>query len=161
MEECRSTIHLLNLAKAKTPPKLIQSTNCQLYQQIGWPTSLCNKERPTGASTQCEAASLNSSISIKECYAITSCFVLFSAHFVFINLKLIHTHFKAFAPKVSMTYAFIHMGNFLLLLLWDLGLLAGIWTSRLKFGPWDWDSRGRGDEEGGEEGGGGEGENSP
>ena len=46
------------------------------------------------------------------------------------------------APKGSMTYAFTHMGNFLLLLLLLLlgsGLLAGIWTSRLRFGPQGWD----------------------
>ena len=51
---------------------------------------------------------------------------------------------RAAAPKGSMTYAFTHMGNFLLLLLlaigiWasrlDFGLEAGIWASRLGFGP--------------------------
>ena len=40
-----------------------------------------------------------------------------------------------------MTYAFTHMGNFLLLLLLLLGIWAGIWTSRLRFGPQDWDMR--------------------
>ena len=42
-----------------------------------------------------------------------------------------------------MTYAFTHMGNFLLLLLLlplASGLLAEIWISRLRFGPQDWDS---------------------
>ena len=45
-----------------------------------------------------------------------------------------------------MTYAFTHMGDFLLLLLLsfgpqgqDLGLLAEILTLRLRFGPQDWD----------------------
>ena len=75
-----------------------------------------------------------------------------------------------------MTYAFTHMGNFLLLLFlaveigvlglrfgpggWDVGLEAGIWAWRLEFGPRDWDLRGGGymEEEGGEGGGG---ENSP
>ena len=37
-----------------------------------------------------------------------------------------------------MTYAFTHMGNFLLLLL-GLDLLAGIWASRMGFGPQGWD----------------------
>ena len=36
-----------------------------------------------------------------------------------------------------MTYAFTHMGNFLLLL--ESGLLAGIWILRLKYGPQGWD----------------------
>ena len=46
----------------------------------------------------------------------------------------------AAAPKGSMTYAFTHMGNFLpLLLLLESGLLAGIWTSRLRFWPQGWD----------------------
>ena len=78
-----------------------------------------------------------------------------------------------------MTYAFTHMGDFILLLPlglsllagvltsrltfgpqgWDLGLKARILASRLGFGPGDWDLRG-GDGEG-EEGGEGEGENSP
>ena len=54
--------------------------------------------------------------------------------------------FWAAAPKGSMTYAFTHMGDFLLLLLLsfgpqgqDLGLLAEILTLRLRFGPQDWD----------------------
>ena len=41
-----------------------------------------------------------------------------------------------------MTYAFTHMGNFLLLLLLlplASGLLAEIWISRLRFGPQGWD----------------------
>ena len=42
---------------------------------------------------------------------------------------------RAAAPKRLMTYAFTHMGNFLLLLLLGLGLMAGIWTSRLRFWP--------------------------
>ena len=64
-----------------------------------------------------------------------------------------------------MTYAFTHMGNFLLLLGlefgsrgWDLGLEVGIWASRLGLGP-------RGGELGlcleGDREEGGEGENSP
>ena len=72
---------------------------------------------------------------------------------------------RAAAPKGSMTYAFTHMGNFLLLLLaigiwvlglwagfglrgWDLGLEAGIWASRLGF------ESGREGTDGGEGGGG-------
>ena len=51
--------------------------------------------------------------------------------------------FWAAAPKGSMTYAFTHMGNFLLLLLLLLllgsGVLAGIWPLRLRFGPQGWD----------------------
>ena len=45
--------------------------------------------------------------------------------------------FWAAALKGSMTYALTHMGNFLLLLLLLLGsgLLAWIWTFRLRFGP--------------------------
>ena len=53
---------------------------------------------------------------------------------------------RAAAPKGSMTYAFTHMGNFLLLLElefgsrgWDLGLEAGIWALRMGFGPEGWD----------------------
>ena len=120
--------------------------------------------------------------------------------------------FWAAAPKGSMTYAFTHMGNFLLLLRtppppslqayisawrpisqprgpnpsleaqippsrpksqpqgpnsslkgfgpqdWDLGLEAGIWASRLRYGPGGWGEGGCG---GGEEGEGEGGENSP
>ena len=63
--------------------------------------------------------------------------------------------FWAAAPKGYLTYAFTHIGNFLLLLLLFLlllrlslkpkfsrlgsCLLAGIWTSRLRFGPQGWD----------------------
>ena len=57
---------------------------------------------------------------------------------------------RAAASKGSITYAFTHMGNFLLLLLLLIlcpsphksqsrGLLAEIWTSRLRFGPQGWD----------------------
>ena len=43
------------------------------------------------------------------------------------------------APKGSMTYAFTHMGDFLLLLLLGLSLEAGVLTLRLRFGPQGWD----------------------
>ena len=39
-------------------------------------------------------------------------------------------------PKGSMTYAFTHMGDFL--------LETGIWAWRPEFGPRDWDLRGEG-----------------
>ena len=55
---------------------------------------------------------------------------------------------RAAASKGSITYAFTHMENFLLLAIeiwawrlgfgpesWDLGLEAGIWAWRLRFGP--------------------------
>ena len=75
-----------------------------------------------------------------------------------------------------MTYAFTHMGNFLLLGLdlfagirasrmgfgpqdWDLGLKAGIWASRLRYGHGGWEEGGY--KEGEEEGEGEGGENSP
>ena len=52
-----------------------------------------------------------------------------------------------------MTYAFTHMGNFLLLgldLCWDLGLKTGIWALRLRFeGGGDGEEE---EEEGGEGG---------
>ena len=37
-----------------------------------------------------------------------------------------------------MTYAFTHMGNFLLFLFLGSGLFAGIMTKRLRFGPQGW-----------------------
>ena len=43
---------------------------------------------------------------------------------------------RAAAPKGSMTYAFTHMRNFLLLLLL---LLLSLRASRMGFGPWDGD----------------------
>ena len=64
---------------------------------------------------------------------------------------------RAAALKGSMTYAFTHIGNFILLLLppssrlrfwprlergplsWDLGLLAEIWASTQEYVPWGWD----------------------
>ena len=39
---------------------------------------------------------------------------------------------RAAAPKGSMTYAFTHMGNFLL-------LAIEIWAFGLRFRPWGWD----------------------
>ena len=42
---------------------------------------------------------------------------------------------RAAAPKGSMTYAFTHMGDFLL----GSGLLAEIWTLWLGLGPQGWD----------------------
>ena len=42
---------------------------------------------------------------------------------------------RAAAPKGSMTYAFTHMGNFLLLLL-AIRFEAGFQTLGLGFGPW-------------------------
>ena len=53
---------------------------------------------------------------------------------------------RAAAPIGSVTYAFTHMGNFLLPLavgIWTFGLRFGphgsIWAMRLGFGPQDWD----------------------
>ena len=65
--------------------------------------------------------------------------------------------FWAAATKGSMTYAYTHMGNFLLLFLaigiwasklgFGLGFETGIWASRLGYGPPGWGRRGAEEEE--------------
>ena len=67
MEDPHSTILWLNLVKAKMPQNCVWVPTVGFtIQQADQRAYSCNKEGPTGASSQCKTTSLNSSISNKD-----------------------------------------------------------------------------------------------